>query len=1232
MSNIFNDRTDTELNERTINFQNLSVLDNTIPVLGVNNVVSGQVAGIAGLDLLSKNSLDDIKEEVLGTRLKNLSTVSFASESVGTIDENDVVSSVPILQGGKDILNQTSIASIRTLLLETRLENLKDISITSESLPTINGDTIASVPILQGGKDILNQTSISSIRTLLLETRLENLKDISTTSESVPTINGDTVSSVPILQGGKDILNQTSISSIRTLLLETRLENLKDISTTSESVPTINGDTVSSVPILQGGKDILNQSSIAAIRTLLLENTEEAVVIKSDTQNEINFHTNIPTGIPDGTNLRMSITDATTFVHNTLDVDDVKVDNTNKIICNNYAYRDDVTNPIYLTFDNEHAHFTSPGVRINQQFQIDSDNGSSATHLFTTAGNKPLHYTTKGTGNHVFYTGGDVDGENATEILNIKPDSIDCSKVLKTIAAQGTKIYWDTTSSVYTSPGELHYYTLDRDTMFWADGVHIIRLSGTAITMNKPVSITGSCTATSFIGPLTGNADTSTKIASINNSDIVQLTETQTLTNKTLTSPIITGNGAIAGVFTGDLTGNSDTSTKIASINNSDIVQLTDTQTLTNKTLTAPTITGGTITGGTITGGTIDGTFTGNVLTTSNNVGALGEGHKRFKSLYVEDIIKKNSIYYRVVNLPSTPTLNDYTNVYTLAYFYSLPIFIEGATNTYNLSSLSNMTGGQDWTSLETKGMILDLNIVAPVTGTFYLKHTSDDGVRVFLGESGTTPLTTLLSLGGVYPYPATWNNQGSTTGYASFSITAGNEYRLRLQYVENSGSASCVFEWNTTSLGSTYSTDWSSIIADNDIGSVNKSISKIYTKTLDFPETLADKVLLYGTSYKLSISNNSLDYITGDTHSFKTSTNNLLTLDNTNMTTYKTIIPDTTGAIDIGSSTKLFNNGYINTLKTSSISPETTNGDLTVSGNGSGKVIVNSNLQANLLLTCQIGVVGTTTSYAKFGVKTLGGALSIGNAAWDNNYSIFGHGIDVKNFVNNSFQYGLAVGIGTNSTAQEPYGVIKCIEPGFSWRDLRFSANRLQFDQTGTERMRVAGNIVCSTNIIPDSTINARTIGSSSNLWDEIFCENSTINTSDRTKKKEIDYENIDKYADELLNLKPCSYKMINGSSNRTHMGLISQDLEGSIFEQTGAFIKSKKTKTITETILVDGMKSSHEKEVEIPNEYNYGLRYSELISPMIKLLQKQQEQINQLVARIDILESGTENELSFI
>ena len=53
----------------------------------------------------------------------------------------------------------------------------------------------------------------------------------------------------------------------------------------------------------------------------------------------------------------------------------------------------------------------------------------------------------------------------------------------------------------------------------------------------------------------------------------------------------ITSDDGFAGDLTGDVTGNADTSTKIASITNSNIVQLTASQTLTNKTLTSPTLT-----------------------------------------------------------------------------------------------------------------------------------------------------------------------------------------------------------------------------------------------------------------------------------------------------------------------------------------------------------------------------------------------------------------------------------------------------------------------------------------------------------------------------------------------------------------------------------------------------------------------------------------------------------------
>lgn len=55
------------------------------------------------------------------------------------------------------------------------------------------------------------------------------------------------------------------------------------------------------------------------------------------------------------------------------------------------------------------------------------------------------------------------------------------------------------------------------------------------------LSLTNLDVSGTLIGSLTGNADTATKISSINNSDIVQLAAHQTLSNKTLTAPNITG-------------------------------------------------------------------------------------------------------------------------------------------------------------------------------------------------------------------------------------------------------------------------------------------------------------------------------------------------------------------------------------------------------------------------------------------------------------------------------------------------------------------------------------------------------------------------------------------------------------------------------------------------------------------------------------------------------------------
>jgi len=80
------------------------------------------------------------------------------------------------------------------------------------------------------------------------------------------------------------------------------------------------------------------------------------------------------------------------------------------------------------------------------------------------------------------------------------------------------------------------------------ENIAVSTLGGTNLTfssnkLNLDSALTGlsSVTSTNFVGSLTGNSSTSTKISSINNSDIVQLNETQTLTNKSLTSPTVTG-------------------------------------------------------------------------------------------------------------------------------------------------------------------------------------------------------------------------------------------------------------------------------------------------------------------------------------------------------------------------------------------------------------------------------------------------------------------------------------------------------------------------------------------------------------------------------------------------------------------------------------------------------------------------------------------------------------------
>lgn len=145
--------------------------------------------------------------------------------------------------------------------------------------------------------------------------------------------------------------------------------------------------------------------------------------------------------------------------------------------------------------------------------------------------------------------------------------------------------------------------------------------------------------------------------------------------------------------------------------------------------------------------------------------------------------------------------------------------------------------------------------------------------------------------------------------------------------------------------------------------------------------------------------------------------------------------------------------------------------------------------------------------------------------------------------------------------------------------------------------------------------SINAASLGTSAYKWSDVYANNSVIQTSDLSLKKDVQYglEGYDALFDAL---KPMSFIFVDGESGRRHLGLGAQDVEAAM-EQTGVssmefagFIKSERS----------------DEEVEQRGEgYDYALRYGEFIPLCIYQIQQNKEQIRQLKARIAELERST-------
>jgi hypothetical protein len=153
-------------------------------------------------------------------------------------------------------------------------------------------------------------------------------------------------------------------------------------------------------------------------------------------------------------------------------------------------------------------------------------------------------------------------------------------------------------------------------------------------------------------------------------------------------------------------------------------------------------------------------------------------------------------------------------------------------------------------------------------------------------------------------------------------------------------------------------------------------------------------------------------------------------------------------------------------------------------------------------------------------------------------------------------------------------------------------AAERVRITPTGnvgigvtvpTTKLQVAGIIA------PDAD-GTRDLGTSSLKFKDIYATNNVIQTSDARMKRDI--QETDLGLNFINKLRPVSYFWKDGADTKLHYGLIAQETKQAISE-----VKHANGRTDE----VDNVIVTHDHEVD-----RYGVRYSELISPLIKAVQE--------------------------
>lgn len=142
-------------------------------------------------------------------------------------------------------------------------------------------------------------------------------------------------------------------------------------------------------------------------------------------------------------------------------------------------------------------------------------------------------------------------------------------------------------------------------------------------------------------------------------------------------------------------------------------------------------------------------------------------------------------------------------------------------------------------------------------------------------------------------------------------------------------------------------------------------------------------------------------------------------------------------------------------------------------------------------------------------------------------------------------------------------------------------------------------------------STSNGYYLGDSNNKWRAVYASNGTIQTSDKKYKDVIG--NIDFAKNLIMGLEPVEYQWKESNHKRTHMGLIAQD-SAEVAKSLGKDLSFYEAQYIDDS-------DYHGEETDDTN-LMWSMKYDELIAPLIKVVQEQQSEIDELRQRIEALE----------